>query len=249
VNREQRRWAKKTGVELRDENDPASYVEIYEDRFYISVDLVRKDHPRGLDFADMMRSVLALIHDRAPDLGYGEPSPEWSPYAEFVRMELIEWDEEVRDTDQWLVDSGHEPGVRLFLDPHRVGWEWEDGVGPIPDPNFKLDKKFWGLLPSEKTQIFEILTEQGFLPEPVINIETALAPRRIDVFFRWALSPFRFRPDSRIAGLLNRIRPGLGGGGWSTRPHGAKGHWKNQWYPSLQAHKRIWIDDYETGGR
>ncbi len=28
-----------------------------------------------------------------------------------------------------------------------------------------------------------------------------------------------------------------------------KGHWRNQWYPSIRDHKRIWIPEYEKGDR
>lgn len=28
---------------------------------------------------------------------------------------------------------------------------------------------------------------------------------------------------------------------------GVRGHWRNQWYPSLEDHKRIWIDEHTAG--
>lgn len=32
-----------------------------------------------------------------------------------------------------------------------------------------------------------------------------------------------------------------------TRRHMARGHWRNQWYPSLQEHRVIWIDEHWRG--
>lgn len=171
----------------------------------------------------------------------GDPAVHLSFYTDVERFEELHAAPEYRaklvyigNSDWFLKTEVDDFTNKVYADPRL--WD-TSGHGPPPRVKDSITE--------DRRRLATLLL---LLQQPIV-VDTISRPRRAEL--RQAARNKMFAPDVRVLTLRERkYRPSRPEEShavdWSHRWM-VEGHWRWQWYPSIQDHKRIWIFAYQKG--